>query len=143
MYELRPATKNDYDFMYDLLVATMKQYVDETWGWEETYQRERFRTKFNPADYQIIVVDGHDIGAFSVVKREADVYLSEIQIDPDHQNSGLGTAVIEGVIREAERQRLPIALQVLKVNPARRLYDRLGFSVTGETETHVQMRRPV
>ena len=37
---------------------------------------------------------------------------------------------------------MPVELQVLKVNPARRLYGRLGFQVTGETETHYLMQRP-
>ena len=27
--------QNDYDFMYKLLVATMKEYVKQTWGWED------------------------------------------------------------------------------------------------------------
>jgi hypothetical protein len=29
---------------------------------------------------------------------------------------------------------------VLKVNPARRLYERLGLVVVGETDTHFEMR---
>ena len=48
-----------------------------------------------------------------------------------------------GLIRdlqsEAERQGLPLNLQVLQGNPARRLYERLGFAATGETETHIMM----
>jgi ribosomal protein S18 acetylase RimI-like enzyme len=30
-------------------------------------------------------------------------------------------------------------LTILKVNPARRLYERLGFTVVGETETHFRL----
>jgi len=37
--------------------------------------------------------------------------------------------------------RLPAGLRVLKVNVgARRLYQRLGFVIVGETETHYDMR---
>jgi hypothetical protein len=32
-----------------------------------------------------------------------------------------------------------VTLQVLKVNPARRLYERLGFCETGADDTHYQM----
>ncbi len=32
-------------------------------------------------------------------------------------------------------------LQVLKVNPSRRLYERLGFSETGATDTHIILER--
>jgi hypothetical protein len=31
---------------------------------------------------------------------------------------------------------------VLKVNPARRLYERLGLVIVGATDTHYLMRRP-
>jgi hypothetical protein len=30
---------------------------------------------------------------------------------------------------------------ILRVNPARRLYERLGFAVVSETETHLRMER--
>jgi ribosomal protein S18 acetylase RimI-like enzyme len=42
---------------------------------------------------------------------------------------------------ESNLTRQPIRLFVLKVNPARRLYERLGFQVLEETETHYVMRR--
>jgi ribosomal protein S18 acetylase RimI-like enzyme len=81
-----------------------------------------------------------DIGAISVKRLPTEVFLGTISIMPDHQGRGLGTAVITDLIREAQARHHPVALQVLKVNRARRLYERLGFIVTGETETHYQMR---
>ncbi len=44
---------------------------------------------------------------------------------------------------DADLRRLPVRLQVIKGNPARNLYERLGFTVTGETDTHLLMLRPV
>jgi hypothetical protein len=35
---------------------------------------------------------------------------------------------------------LPVTLQVNRANPSRRLYQGLGFEVTGETATHFLMR---
>jgi phosphoribosyl 1,2-cyclic phosphodiesterase len=43
------------------------------------------------------------------------------------------------LLAEARTAGLPVRLRVFRVNPAQRLYRRLGFVVTGETETHVQM----
>lgn len=60
-------------------------------------------------------------------------------------NNGFARTLIPGIqdlIAEAERLRIPVTLQVLKVNPALRLYERLWFRVTGDTESHHQMRRP-
>jgi hypothetical protein len=41
-YQLRPATAADYDFLYQLKVAALKEYVAATWGWDEAYQRQHF-----------------------------------------------------------------------------------------------------
>jgi len=45
------------------------------------------------------------------------------------------------VLAEGRRHNLPVRLQVLKVNRARKLYERLGFEACGESETHVHMER--
>ncbi len=37
---------------------------------------------------------------------------------------------------------LPVRLRVLRTSPARRLYERFGFVMDGETATHVLMIRP-
>ena len=63
-----------------------------------------------------------------------------IEILPEYQNRGVGSAVIRDVLAQAQAEGLPVGLQVLKVNPARRLYERLGFNVVGETATHYLMR---
>lgn len=45
------------------------------------------------------------------------------------------------LFREADRSDKPVRLRVLKVNPARRLYQRLGFRIVDEDETHYTMLR--
>ena len=37
------------------------------------------------------------------------------------------------------RVGLPVRLRVFEVNPARRFYERLGFRVVGQTDTHTLM----
>jgi ribosomal protein S18 acetylase RimI-like enzyme len=141
IYTLRQATDNDYDFLYILNSATLKDYVLQTWGkWDEEWQSARFRANFDPSEYQIIVVNGHDVGEIILVERETDLYIASVEILPECQGRGIGTAVIKDILAQADRAGLAVALQVLKVNPARRLYERLGFAVIGETETHYLMR---
>jgi hypothetical protein len=45
-----------------------------------------------------------------------------------------------GAVRYRSILGKPLALQVRKVNPAARLYARLGFTKAGEDEIYVQMR---
>jgi ribosomal protein S18 acetylase RimI-like enzyme len=141
--ELRPATADDFDFLYRLHRATLKEYVARTWGWDEGWQRQRFEQHFDPAASQVIEFKKRDAGVVSVVEREEEIFLANIAVTPDLQGQGIGTSVIQQVLDEAKRSGKPVVLQVLKVNPARRLYERLGFSVTGENETHYFMKATV
>lgn len=140
LYELRAATDADCCFLYDLHVATFRAYVEQTWGWDESYQKAYFREHFEPARRQVIVVEGQDVGVLQVKKTRAEIVLQNIRIAPAWQRRGLGTAIIQDILGQARYDGLSVALRVLKVNPARRLYERLGFAVTGETPTHYKMR---
>ncbi len=113
-YRLRAATGEDGDFLYRLHVATMKEYVAQTWGWDDAAQETYFRAN-------------------------SEVSVAVIEILPQHQRRGLGSAVVKDIVSEAKSRGLPVTLQVLKVNPARKLYERLGFRIVGETETHYRM----
>ena len=136
----RLARENDIDFLYSLHVATMKDYVNQTWGWDETFQEDIFRKKFIPSQIQVITLAGNDIGMISSEERNEDMFLRVIEILPRHQMQGFGTTIIQKIIDDAARQRKEVRLQVLKVNPAKQLYDRLGFTVIEETSTHYIMR---
>ena len=83
----------------------------------------------------IIELNGKRVGMMKVVKYPSYQELVQIQFSPSHQNQGLGTRLLKQMIDAAERADKAIALSVLKVNPAKRLYERLGFEVIEEV-TH-------
>jgi ribosomal protein S18 acetylase RimI-like enzyme len=137
---LRDVTTTDNDFLFRLHRETMQTYVIETWGqWDEVWQYQYFFQHFDPRLSQIIVAGIEDIGVLSFVKRTTDIFLSSIELVPAYQGQGIGTQLIRSLMADAHQNRVPLTLQVLKVNPARRLYERLGFSITGETTTHYMM----
>lgn len=138
---LRQATASDRDFLWQLHEATMKPYVEQTWGWDDQWQKQQFERSFDPQQLQVIQVGEAPVGYLSVWREVDHVFLAAIEIAPDHQNRDIGTTLIQKVIGEAEREGLSVRLRVLKVNPARALYERLGFRQTEETETHYIMVR--
>lgn len=138
--ELRPATQADYDFLYDLHVSTMRGYVEATWSWDEVWQRRHFQQHFRPEVNQIIVLNGCDAGLISVGQNKNEFFIRNIQILPEHQNKGIGRFIIARIIQQAQQQGCLVALQVLKVNRARRFYEQLGFVIEGETQTHFNMK---
>jgi ribosomal protein S18 acetylase RimI-like enzyme len=136
----RPATESDIDYLYALHAATMKEYVDKTWGWDDAFQESVFRKNYVPAEIRVIAFAEKDIGMLSLEERVEDVFLRAIEIHPDYQGHGIGAAIIKRIIAQSVQKMKPVFLQVLKVNPAKRLYERLGFSVVNETPTHFHMR---
>ena len=142
-YSLRPASDADYDFLYDLHAATIKPYVDATWGWNDDMQRIIFRQRWNPTDTQIVVVDHSDVGVIRLRESDTEICLGLIEIHPDYQNRGLGSTIIQDILTEAQRRSLSVHLSVLKANEdARRLYARLGFKIIEEREERYMMHKP-
>jgi ribosomal protein S18 acetylase RimI-like enzyme len=138
---LRPAKDDDRSFLYDLHRLAMREYVDATWGWSEPEQEERFRRAFDPRSIQIVVQEGRDIGALTVIRAPDELVLGNIEILPALQGKGIGSRVVRVLLAEADASRIPLRLQVLKTNPrARSLYERLGLRVVSETVTHDVMR---
>ena len=135
----RSVVEKDIDFLYALHVATMKEYVDQTWGWDDAFQEAVFRKNYAPAEIQIITYDGRDMGMLSVEERDEDVFLCAIEVHPEYQRKGIATAIINSIIHEGVQKTKPVRLRVLKVNPAKQLYERLGFSVVEETPSHYIM----
>jgi ribosomal protein S18 acetylase RimI-like enzyme len=119
----------------------MRDYVHGTWGWDDNWQRERFDKNFDPARLQVVEYEGQPIGSISVKRPGNEIFLAAIEIAPEFQNKGVGTYLVGKLLDDADQLNLPVRLLVLKVNPARRLYERLGFDCTGETPTHYVMKR--
>ncbi len=64
----------------------------------------------------------------------ADVPELSIGVDPHHRGRGVGTALLNAVLRAAaERELRAVSLSVEDGNPARTLYERAGFAVVGRS----------
>lgn len=139
-YSMRAATVEDFAFIHKLRVSGLREHVERIWGWDDDDQRARFARNFVADAYQVIVVNGRDVGAILVEWGSDDVFLADIEIMAEWRGRGLGSAVLGDILAAARRRGQPVRLQVLQGNPARRLYERLGFEAIGETATHVTMR---
>lgn len=136
----RPATPDDSEFAYQTKKAAFKEYVDQVWGWDEGQQRALHEARFLGQDFQVIQREGIDVGILALEQKADCLKLNQIFIHPDHQNKGYGTVCMKHLIIEANKNQMPIQLQVMKVNPlALAFYKRLGFDGVSETETHIQM----
>ena len=80
------------------------------------------------------------IGGACVVCAPDGVELEMLVIDPRFQRQGIGSDFVATLMRRAHEHGRSVSLRVLKVNPAKALYDRLGFVVVGEDAATYEMR---
>jgi ribosomal protein S18 acetylase RimI-like enzyme len=91
-----------------------------------------FRRQWVPSEVRIITLDEGDIGWLQSTAREDGFFVGQLFVDPPFQGRGIGSEVMRRLIGEAAHLRQPVRLSVVKINPALRLYERLGFRITHE-----------
>jgi ribosomal protein S18 acetylase RimI-like enzyme len=89
---------------------------------------------------QVIELAGQPVGLVKVIRSQEQWKLLQLQVLPPHQGRGIGTGVVLGVLKQARAANVPVVLTVLKGNPAKRFYERVGFLVVGEREHVYEMR---
>lgn len=141
-YYFRNCTLDDFDFLFELKKQNFKWYVDKIWGWKDDEQKERLKQDLEEhlAHKRIILIDNKLVGVYVVHTTEnGDLFINEISILKEYQNKGIGRKILEEQLKENRQKGIRTILQVFKDNPAKKLYEKLGFKVYGETETHYQM----
>lgn len=151
MWHLRPAIPADQAFMDSLHAAVLVQswglpagpldpalqaVVDAQCRWrEEAYHRA------HPASgcQLICAADGTPLGRLWT-DRGATLYLVDLALMPAWQGRGIGRWALQQLQDEACRLGLPLSLDVAVDNPARQLYEHLGWQATGQMGQHQQMR---
>jgi GNAT superfamily N-acetyltransferase len=148
---LRPANPDDQDFLFQLYAGT-RQAEFAALGWDKAQlepllrmqfsaQQRWYETAYAQAEQQIVMLGEAPIGRIIVHRTVEATTLVDISLLPAHRGGGIGTGLIRDLIAECTKERVRLRLQVLKTNPAARLYQRLGFVGTGEDEMYVQMEK--
>ncbi len=137
--ELRPACAADFAMAIDLYLTTMQPYTAALMVWDEAKQRESFASQWSLQATKIIVHQGRDVGWLDVGTSDVETLLRQFFISPECQGKGIGSQVLRQLIEGWSETDAPVSLTVLKNNPARRLYERFGFTVVGEVGVKFQM----
>ncbi|OZI58623.1 GNAT family N-acetyltransferase [Bordetella genomosp. 1] len=137
--------QTDLSYLLDLRRRTMDAHL-EAQGIPHDDAAHMARILYHWEDARLLLIDGQPGGLLKAYRdttgSETRWYVVQIQIAPGFQGQGWGERVLRVVLDQADAEGLPVVLDVLKVNPARRLYERCGFVVAGEGEHEYHMRRP-
>lgn len=140
--KLRQAQATDSDFVFTVKKAAFREYVEQIWGWDETYQRDLHNRRFASQDIRIIQFCGTNVGFLSTSNTSDTLQVDQLYILPEYQGQGIGAACMRSVISDANLEQKPVTLQVLKINTrATAFYERLDFTIVDENSTHFQMKR--
>jgi len=136
-YLLRKATLEDYDFIYGVKKRTLRNHIEKIWGWDEEYQKKDFSENFIPSRNNIILVNDVNIGILEVAEEDKITYITELEILPEFQGKGIGSAVIKDILKDGKEKGKKVKIGCFKINEgAKSLYLRLGLKIVDETKTH-------
>lgn len=150
---LRPATPEDRDLLLRVYAGTRAEELART-GWDEATcagfvamqfeaQDRHYRACFPDAQCSVIEFAAQTeplpVGRLWVHRREGSIHVLDIALLEDYRGQGLGTACLRRLMVEAAERGVPLTIKVERFNPARRLYERLGFVEDDEHGMHVQM----
>jgi len=151
---LRPRTDADADFLEAVYFAHRWEEVAQT-GWPEPVrlaflsdqhrlQRLHYDQHYPDASYAVVEEHGRPIGRLYTLCSAGDMRIMDIGLMPEARGRGLGGALLDAVLRQAPTLGASkISIHVEQNNPARRLYERLGFVKAGEANIYDRLERLV
>lgn len=149
---LRPITDADMDFLHRLYATTREdelKQVDWTEEQKAAFVDQQFRAQhqFWQENYEqtswdlILGEDGAPIGRLYVARWPEEIRVVDIALMPEHRGSGIGTMLLRCLFDEGDATGRKVSIHVEIFNPARRLYDRLGFVQAAERGVYLLMER--
>jgi ribosomal protein S18 acetylase RimI-like enzyme len=148
---LRPAGDADRPFLERTYASTrvdelaLLPWTDEQKSGFIAHQFEaqdaHYRSHYSDAAFNVIEVDGEPAGRLYVHRGRSEIRIVDIVLAPPFRGRGIGTRLLAALIAEADDGGLKLSIHVEVNNPARRLYERLGFVHAGEHGIYLLMER--
>jgi ribosomal protein S18 acetylase RimI-like enzyme len=146
---LRPVAPEDRDFLERVYASTRAVELEPVpWSAEEKRaflagqfhaQSVHYERHYADASFDVILVGGEPAGRLIVTRSPDRMHVVDIALLDEHRGRGVGSGLLWELIAEAGERPLSINVEVM--NPARSLYDRLGFVPVSEQGIHILMER--
>ncbi|MEJ8670374.1 GNAT family N-acetyltransferase [Streptomyces sp. NBC_01017] len=146
---LRPASAHDVEAVAELRAVVLRADLERLGRYDERRVRQRLRDGFDPA--HTWVIETGEVFAGCVALRPAEdgpwpgrsqeQWLEHFYLAPHLQGRGIGSDVLRELMESCDRDGVLVRLNVLQGSPARRLYERHGFTIETEDAVDVFMVR--
>lgn len=133
---------DDCEFILKLKELCLKWYIEIIYGWDTDIQRKKTKHEIEKRkdDMKVIMLNNKDVGITTFYEEDGDYTVGLIMVHPDCQGLGIGTKIINEYISIAQKEKKRIKIKTYKLNPAKGLYERLGFKIYKEDDTHVYLK---
>lgn len=140
-WDVRPASVADVEAVAELRAVVLRADLERLGRYDEQRVRQRLRDGFDPAHTWVIEAGGAFVGCVALRPAEDAHWLEHFYLTPHLQGSGIGSGVLRGLLEKCDRDGVLVRLNVLQGSPARRLYERHGFTLESEDPVDVFMVR--
>lgn len=149
---LRPTTDADLNFLHRLYATTREDELKQV-AWTEEQkaafvsqqfhaQHQFWHENYTDTSWDLVLKDDEPIGRLYVARWPEDIRIVDIALIPEHRGSGIGTRLLRSLLEEGDASGRKVSIHVEIFNPARRLYERLGFAQAGDRGVYLLMERP-
>ena len=146
----RPMNDGDLPFVAELYASTRREEVAQT-GWpaemQEAFLRQQHEAQhshysihYGDAEWLIVERGGAAIGRLYLRDEPDKLHIIDISLLPESRGQGVGGAILRDLLDLAGELGKEISIHVEKFNPARRLYERLGFKLVEDKGIYDLMR---
>jgi GNAT superfamily N-acetyltransferase len=142
-WRFAPATEADFEPLLEIRVEVMREHLERVFRYSPERARQFFRDSFDQPGLRLILVEGERAGCVAFRVAEKDILIDSFYLARRLHNGGLGTAILDALLAEADALGLPVKLGVLHGSPANRFYERRGFRKVSEDEIEGYYERPV
>jgi ribosomal protein S18 acetylase RimI-like enzyme len=151
MIRLRQVEEKDTAFIEAVYGSTRTDELNLT-NWPEQQKKAfiimqsmaqlaEYKVKYPGAVYQVIIYNKQSAGRFYTWENDNEIRLMDITLLPLFRGKGIGTSLLQELIKKSNKVQKKISLHVDPVNPALQLYRRLGFIYIKNNGRHYYMER--
>jgi N-acetylglutamate synthase-like GNAT family acetyltransferase len=142
---LRPITLADKEMLCQIYSSTRTEEMKLATHWTAEQKHAFLRSQFEAqhhyyqnnyagAHFWIIEKEGETIGRLYLHPAYGDsMRIIDITLLPHRRNSGIGGQLLKDIIAFADGRDKSVSIHVESFNPAKKLYERLGFRLVSET----------
>ncbi|MFO6424106.1 GNAT family N-acetyltransferase [Motilimonas sp. KMU-193] len=90
-------------------------------------QQHHYTNHYSTEHFNIIELSGLPIGRLFVDFWPSEIRIVDIALMPEYRNQGIGAHLLSELLHSGKARNVPVSIHVERHNPARHLYERLGF----------------